>query len=253
MNPYANGNSIAQREQEWELQEASHHAQSQMEGEWEAEHEYSFKNMLGDVQKVARAAVPSAKRFAPIAAKTLIGSTPSPMARNLLSSLLREGEQSAVAMEAHLFGSNEAETEVSNTEVAYEAALAEVLAAEASHSNSESEAGAFLGAAVPGIVKSMGGRDVLRSIMPTLVLANARLVRLLHQQGLEGRRLLRLVPTILRRTTASLGSAHRAGRPINSDLALHLMANHASQVLGNSKVVTGGIIRNAAIQKRTTR
>lgn len=99
----------------------------------------------------------------------------------------------------------------------------------------------------------MGGSGVLRSIMPTLVLANARLVRLLHQQGSPGRRLLRLVPSILRRTIASLQAAHKAGRPISSDLALRLMANHASRVFGNSQVVTSGIIRNAVLQKRTTR
>lgn len=250
---YRNGTSVAQQEQEWELQEASHSSHSQVESEWETENEYFFKRLLGSVRKAARAAAPIARQIAPIAAKTLVGSTPSPVAANLLNSLLRHGETAAIAMESQLFGHNEFETEVSHTEAAYEAALAEVLAAEASHSNSASEAEAFLGAAVPGIVKSMGGRGVLRSIMPTLVLANARLVRLLHQKGPEGRRLLRLLPTVLRRTVASLGTAHQAGRPINSDLALRLMADHVSQVFGNSKAVTGGIIRNAVIQKRTTR
>jgi hypothetical protein len=253
MNAYMNGSNVVQREQEWELQEASHHSLSHQEGEWEAENEHVLRKMLGDVQKVARAAVPGAKRFAPIVAKTLIGSIPNPLAKTLLHSLLQAGEQSTATLEAQLFGSNEFEAEVGNTEAAYEAALTEVLAAEASHSSSESEAGAFLGAAVPDIVKSMGGGNVLRSIMPTLVLTNARLVRLLHQKGLEGRRLLRLVPTILRRTIASLRSAHQAGHPITSDLALHLMANHAAKVLGNSQIVTNGIIRNAVIQKRTTR
>ncbi len=253
MNFYGNGNRTAQLDQEWELQEASHYAQSRTEGEWEAENEYFFKRMLHGIQKAARASVPIAKQMAPIATRILLGATSNSPIGTSLNALLREGETAAVTLETQLFGHTEAEAEVANSEVAYEAALAEVLAAEASHSGSESEAEAFLGAAVPGIIQSMGGGSVLRSVMPTLVLANARLVRLMHQKGPEGRRLIRLMPTILRRTVASLKSAHQAGRSINSDLALHLLVNHVSQVFGNSGAVTSGIIRNAVIQKRTTR
>ncbi|MBU7587372.1 MAG: hypothetical protein KAF91_31840 [Nostoc sp. TH1S01] len=253
MNGSANGSNVVNQEYEWELQEAAHYSQSQMEGEWESQNEYFLSNILPSIQRVARASVPIAKQLAPIAAKTLIGKIPNSAISNLLNSLLQQGESSAVAMEAQFFGTNAAEAEVSNGEVSYEAALAEVLAAEASHSKSISEAGAFLGAAVPSIVDSMGGSRVLRPIMPTLVQANAPLVHLLHQKGPVGRRLLRLAPNILRRTIASLQSAHQTGHPINSSLALRLMAEQASRVLGNSQTVTNGIIRNAVIQKRTTR
>jgi hypothetical protein len=255
---HMNGSNVAHQEHEWELEEASHYSQSQMEGERESQNEYFCFSTLPSIQKVARAAAPIAKQLAPTAAKTLIGTTfhsaaGNSVASNLLKSLLQKGERSAMAMEAQFFGINEAEAKVSNGEVAYEAVLAEVLAAEASHSVRESEAEAFLGAAIPGIVNSMGGSGVLRSIMPTLVQANARLVRLLHQQGSTGRRLLRLVPSILRRTIASLLAARQTGGAIDSNLVLRLMADHASRVLSNSQVVTSGIIRNAVIHKRTTR
>src|SRR4028118_2046462 len=151
MNTSVNGSSVAYSEQEWELQEASHYSQSEMEGEWESQSEYFWGKTLQGIQKVARAAAPFAKQLAPIAAKTLIGATPNSVAGNLLKSLLQAGESSALAMEAQFFGTNVAEAEVSNAEAAYEAALAEVLAAEASHSGSEREAEAFLGAAVPSI------------------------------------------------------------------------------------------------------
>lgn len=252
MNTSVNGSSFTHPEYEWELQEASHYSQAKMEGEGENQSEYFWAKTLQGIKKMARAAPPFAQQIAPVAAKTLMGTTPNSVAGNLLKFLLQAGESSAVAMEAQFFGTKAAEAQVSH-EAAYEAALAEVLAAEASHSGSESEAEAFLGAAVPGIVQSLGGRRVLRSIMSTLILANARLVRLLHQQGLPGRRLLRLMPSILRRTIASLKAAHQAGRPITSALALRLMASHAARVLGNSQVVTSGIIRNAVLQKRTTR
>lgn len=257
MNTYANGSSVAKREYEWELQEASHYSQFAPEGEWEAENEYFFKTLLGGIQQVAKAAAPIAKQLAPIAAQTIVGAIPgvgaiaAPIAGRLVSQLVQEGEMEAAALESQLFGANEFEAEVGNTEAAYEAALTEVLAAEASHSQSESEAGAFMGSALSTLVKSMGGQKELRPILPTLVFANARLVRLLHRQGTTGQRLLRLVPTILRRTFASLRAAAQKGQPLTSDLALRLMASHAHRVLGNSTTLTRSMIRNALIRQRT--
>lgn len=253
MNGSVNGNNVVEQEYEWELQEASHYSRSQMEGELESQNEYFLSSILPSIQKVARSAAPIAKQLAPIAAKTLVSKIPNSTTNKLLKSLLHNGENSAVAMESQFFGTNEAEAQVSNQEISYEAALAEVLAAEASHSSSNSEAEAFLGASVPSIVGSMGANRALRSMMPTLVQANARLVNLLHQKGPAGRRLLRLVPSILRRTIASLQFAYQAGHPINSNLVQRLMAHHTSRVLGNSQIVTSGIIRNAVIQKRTIR
>jgi hypothetical protein len=253
---YANPYSNSEFEGEWEAQEALHLSNPEMASEWE-EGEYFFKNVLRGIRKVAKVAAPLAKRFAPIVAKTLVGAIPGagavagPLAGKLVSSLLREGEMEAVQMEAQFFGNNEAEAEVSQSEAAYEAALTEVLAAEASHSQSESEAEALIGAAVPGAVKSMGGQRSLRHIIPTLVQANARLVKLLHRRGSAGRQLLRLLPTIMRRTIASLRAAQRAGRPVNSALAGRLMAGQAMRVLGSSNILTKAMIRNAIIRQRT--
>ncbi|PZV10624.1 MAG: hypothetical protein DCF22_16195 [Leptolyngbya sp.] len=255
MNIQLNGSRIAKQEQEWELQEASHYSQFEMEGE--AENEYFFQTMLSSIQKAAKAAAPIAKQLAPIAARTLMGAIPrvgaiaSPTAARLISQWVQEGEMEAVALESQFFGSNEMEAEVSNAETAYEAALTEVLAAEASHSNSESEAAAFLGSALPTLVNSMGGQKALRRILPILVSANSRLVRLLHRQGTTGQRLLRLIPTILRRTVASLRVAAQKGQPMTSDLALRLMASHTHRVFGNSQTVTRSMIRNAIIQRQT--
>lgn len=251
-SPYAN----PEFENEWQAQEAGHYA-SPASAEWEDEGEYFFKKALSGIRRIAKAAAPLAKRLAPIAAKTLVGAIPgvrpdaAPLAGKLVSALLREGEMEAVQMEAQFFGTNEFEAEVGNTETAQEAALTEVLAAEASHTQTEGEAEALLGAAVPSAVRSMGGQRRLRHVMPALVRANARLIRLLHQKGPGGRHLLRLTPTILRRTIASLKAAQQAGRPVNAALATRLMAAHAGRVLGNSKVLTKSMIRNAIIRQRT--
>lgn len=255
--PYTNPYSNQEFEDEWEVQEALHSSNPEMESEWETEGEYFFKKALRGIGKIAKVAAPLAKRLAPIAAKALIGAIPGvgvaagPLAGKLVGALLREGEMEAVQKEAEFFGINEAEAEVANTEAAYEAALTEVLAAEASHSPSESEAEALLGAAVSSTVKSMNGQRPLRYIIPVLVQANARLVRLLHRQGPAGRQLLRLMPTIMRRTIASLRAARRAGQPINAALARRLMAAQAARVFGNSKTLTKAMIRNAIIRQRT--
>jgi hypothetical protein len=251
MNPTLNGYRIAGSEQEWEVHEASHHGF--VAGEWEAETGYSSQRQLQSLQKTARATVPIAKQLAPIAAKTIVGLIPNSINRHMLNSVVREGEAIATTMEAEFFGSNEFEAEVGQQQLAHDAALAEVLAAEASHSNSEHEAEAFLGAVVPEIIASMGGRSALRSVIPTLVKANAQLVRLLHRKGAAGQRLMRLVPTILRRTVASLSAVHRAGRKVTASIALPIMANHVAQVLGDAQVVSSGIIRNAILQQKTTR
>lgn len=75
MNTQLNGSSVAQQENEWELQEASHYSQFETEGEWEAENEYFFQTMLNGIQKAAKAAAPFAKQLAPIAARILLGAT----------------------------------------------------------------------------------------------------------------------------------------------------------------------------------
>jgi hypothetical protein len=241
-------------ESNWEVQEASHYAYPEMTSELEEAGEYFFKNAWRGIQQIAKVATPLAKQLAPVVARTLIGAIPGagvfPL-EGLINQLVQEGEMEAASMEAQFFGGNEAELEVENTKAAHEAALTEVLAAEASHSESESEAGALLGAAVPSTVQSMGGQQTLRRVMPVMIQATARLVRLLHRHGPAGRHLLRLVPTILRRTVASLRAAQQAGRPITSALAVRLMAAQAARVLGNSTLVTRTMLRNAIIRKYT--
>jgi hypothetical protein len=220
----------------------------------ELEGEYFFRGALGHL---ARAAAPLAKRLAPVAARTLVGMIPGvsadagPLAGQLVSALLREGAQEAQHAEAAFFGANAAEAEVGQTEAAHEAALMEVLAAEASHSESESEAVALVGAALPVGLRALGTSRSLRHVAPTLVRANARLVRLLHRHGPDGRRLLRLLPTVVRWTLFSLRAALRAGRPVTPALALRLMAGHAARILGAPMLIRRIIIRNAVLRQRT--
>lgn len=168
-----------------------------------------------------------------------------------LASVLGEGEAETAEVEAALFGANELEGELASHEQAHEAALTEVLAAEAAHTESESEAEALLGTALPVTIRIMGGTRTLRPVLPTLARANTRLVRSLRRSGPAGPQLLRVVPAIQRRTVASLRAAQRQGRPITPSLVAQVMAAQSARVLGTPQLTGRAIVRNTAIRQST--
>jgi hypothetical protein len=261
-NPYSSP------ELEWETHETSHYSNPEME--WET-HEGSHYNphsnpeMEADrffplITKAAKLVLPHAKRLAMRVGRNILSPTrQASSGRNQqiaalmrqLQQVLAQGESEATAHEAHLFGANEFEAEVGAHEAAHHAALAEVLAAEASHTESESEAQALLGAALPISIRVMGGRVALQRVTPTLVQANARLVLSLHRQGGPGRQLLRAVPSIQRRTVSSLKAIAQSGRPITPTIAAQVMAGQAARVLSTPKTCGRALVRNMVIRKNT--
>ena len=168
-----------------------------------------------------------------------------------LGALFGEGESEAEALEAELFGANEFEGELAAHEIAHEAALTEVLAAEAAHAEDEGEAEALIGMSLPITIRIMGGRRGLRPVLPTLVRGNARLVRSLHRGGPTSRQLLRAVPAIQRRTIASLRAAMRRGQPITPALTARVLAGQAARVLGTAPILGRSLVRNTAIRQST--
>ncbi len=210
-------------------------------------------NNLKGIEQVAKISVPFAKQIAPIAARTLIGSKTDVVAipKQEINKLLWQGEQEVEQLEAGFFSIFEAEIEISNTRAAQARAVTEVLAAEASHTQIESEAAGFLGTTLPIAINSVKERTTLLTMMPVLVAATARLVRLLHRQGLPGRRLFRLFPTILHRTVASLLATKRLNnRPITPALVKLVIAAQTARVLGSSRLVRQAMIRNALIRSQ---
>src|SRR6266536_2702231 len=235
-NPYSNPFSNPELEEEWETPEVSHfsspYSNPELEEEWETPEVSHFSNPYSNsefedeagrlkslIARTAKAALPQAKRMA--------------------------------AHEARLFGANEYEAEVAEHEMAHEAALTEVMAAEATHTESESEAQALLGAAIPLSIRVMGDKMSIKGITPMLVRVNAQLVRNLHRQGRPGRRLIGAVPAIQRRTLATLNAIQRTGRPITPALAREVMAGQATRVLGTPDICGRALVRNMVIRKRT--
>ncbi len=168
-----------------------------------------------------------------------------------LGRLFAQGESEAMAHEAHMFGVNEFETEVAGHPAAHLAALTEFLAAEAAHTQSESEAQALIGAALPISIRVMGGRIDLQRLTPALVRVNASLVLNLHRQGRPGRQLMRVVPTIQRHTLSTIKAIQGTGRPVTPALATQVMAGHARRVLTNPHICRQALVRNMMIRNRT--
>ena len=265
-NPYSN----PEYEQEWEATHYSNpYSNPEYEQEWEATHysnpysnpEFEDEGEWGGLKKFAKkawkVAAPLAKKLAPKLAGSLVGMIPGvgavagPLAAKLTSALVQEGEMEAVQMEAEFFGTNEAEAEVANTETAHEAALTEVLAAQAAEATTEAEAEAAIAATLPITITIMGGRRALRPVMPVMAQATGRLTRLMRRQGPVGQQLLRTIPTIQRQTATTLKAIARSGQPINSATAVKAMANATNRVLSNPQRVERTIVRNAVLRQRT--
>src|SRR5437764_4158667 len=238
-HPYSNPYSNPEMEEEWESPEGSHYSNPYSNPEFEDE----AGRLMQLIARGAKAVLNQEKRIADRVGSDLLrqigqgqaGIQPNQQIVALLQRVGRyfdKAESETAAHEAHLFGANEYEAEVAAHEVAHEAALTEVMAAEASHTESESEAQALLGAAIPLSIRVMGGKMGIQSITPTLVRVNAQLVLNLHRQGGAGRRLIRAVPAIQRRRLATLDTIQRTGRPVTPALAREVMAGQATRVLG---------------------
>lgn len=236
---------------EWEVNEWESPESQYSNPEWEDEGELFFKKAFSAIKKVA---APLAKKLAPIAARTLVGMIPGvgavagPLAGKLVGALVREGEMEAINAEAQFFGTNEMEAEIGNTEAAHEAALMEVLSAEAAVAPGRAQTAALAGATVPMAMRTMQAGSI-RMLLPTLVRANARLVQFLTSRGPAGQRLLPLSATIMRRTVASLRVARTRGVQLTPALAVKIMAGHVQRVMGlqAAQVLT----RNAAVRRAT--
>ncbi|KAM3099722.1 hypothetical protein ACKFKF_13930 [Phormidesmis sp. 146-12] len=251
---HSQGYANPEFEDEWEQQETNHYHQGYANPEYEQEGEYFFKKIGRFLKKNV---LPLAKRFAPSVVRSLtslipgVGAIAAPLAGKLTSAMLREGEMEASQMEAEFFGNNEFEAEIGTSEVAYEAALTEFMAAQAAEATTESEAESMIAATLPITISIMGGKRALRPVVATMAQASARRSRLLNQQGTAGKQILRAVPAMDRTAIATLKSAARAGQPINSATALKAMAAATQQVMTNPQKLQKAITQNLAVRQKT--
>ena len=252
-------NSYSQPEMEWEMHEGQHYsdpyAHPEMEGEM-----YETDPFIPVIAKIAIRLIPTAGRIGRNLMRSLKQHPSQPTGRSpqhitslfqQLAKAFVQGERETAAVEAHLFGNNEFEMELAPHEMAQQATLAEVLAAEAAHTESESEAQTMLGAALPISMRVMGGGINIHRLLPTLLKVNTCLLLGLHRRGREGRQLIRVMPKIQRNTISSLKAIVHSGRPVTPTVVAQTMAGHAARVLTTPHVLRQALIRNMFLRQQT--
>jgi len=143
------------------------------------------------------------------------------------------GAAAGLLPEPELEGEFEWEAEVNPLRRVYPDALMEHLGHAATESESEAEAEAFLGALIP-----LAARLVPR-VAPAIMRAAPRLIRGVTRVARTLRRspatrpLVRTIPTIVRRTAASIARQTAAGRPVTPAAAVRTLAGQTARVLNS--------------------
>jgi hypothetical protein len=138
--------------------------------------------------------------------------------------------------------------EISQHEIAHHEALAEMMAEAASHEQHEAQAEAMMGAAV---MTALSARDrrALQALLPNMVRGAALLTNILRRRRMT-RPVVRAVPTIMRRTVATLKRRAAAGRPITRRAAGRVAAGQVRRVLGNPSACAAAIRQNVRVTRR---
>jgi hypothetical protein len=150
---------------------------------------------------------------------------------------------------SHHESSHEIAHEIAHHEVAHHEALAEVMAEAAAHEHHEAQAEAMIGAAVVTVL-SPKDRRALRRLLPHLVRGAAVLTRVLRRRRAT-RPAVRAVPTIIRRTVATLKKQAAAGKPVTRRAAARAAATEVRRVLGNPTACAAAIRQNVRSVRRT--
>jgi len=158
-----------------------------------------------------------------------------------------------VQPEGHMEAHPEYEAGLAHSEgVHMEAQLMEQIAHEAATAANEAEAESLVGALIPlAIRSSRTGAPAFRNAAPALARAAGRLTTALRRSPAT-RPLVRTLPTILRRTRASLVRQSARG-PITPRRAVRTMAGETFRVLGNPTVCIKIVARSARMCRRCRR
>jgi hypothetical protein len=131
------------------------------------------------------------------------------------------------------------------------AALMEHYGHAAAEAESEAEAEAFLFPLIPLAAKFLApqiGRMVMRN-GPQLLRGVTRAVRTLRRNP-RTRPLVRVMPTVVRRTVADLGRQVQSGRPVSSQAATAALARQTRTVLGDPRQCVGAYRTSRRLDRR---
>ncbi len=154
----------------------------------------------------------------------------------------REGEW-------ELEGEYEGEGEVNPIRRIYPDALMEHLGHAAAEAESEEEAEAFIGALVPLAARLIPrAASAVMRVAPNLIRGVAGAARALRANPAT-RPLVRALPTVVRRTTATLARQARQGRQVTPQAAVRTLARQTSQVIGSPAQCAQAYRRSRALDR----
>jgi hypothetical protein len=157
-----------------------------------------------------------------------------------------EHPELAHELEQHEFEHHESAHEVAHEiaqhETTHHEAVAEMMAEMAAHEHHEGQAEAMIGGAVVTVL-SPKDRRALRGLLPHLVRGAAVLTRILRRRRAT-RPAVRAVPTIMRRTVATLKRQAAAGRPVTRQAAGRAAAVEVRRVLSSPAACAAAIRQN---------
>jgi len=145
----------------------------------------------------------------------------------------------------------EAEYGVGQSETALqEAGLMEQIAQEAAETLNEADSEALAGSLAPLAIRGVRmAAPVRRRLAPALTRASGRLVGTLRSNPAT-RPLIRVVPTVLRRTSIALARQAGQGAPVTPKTAVRAMANQTYRVMSNPAVCIQILIRSGRLRRR---
>lgn len=222
------------------------------EEEYEDESSYEFEDegeqFFGKIGKFLKRAAPILKSVAKVAAPlvgTAIGGPVGSALGGLAAKALGEGEYEDESV--HGEGEREMVHEIAAHELSHHEALAEIMAEAACREVHEGEAEAMAGAAAVTVI-SPKDRRALRRILPYMIRGTAILTRILRRRKAT-RPMVRVVPTIVRRTVKELKKQAARGIPITRKRAAVTAAKQVRRVLSSPKACAAAITRNVKVSK----
>lgn len=214
----------------------------------EYEDEMFFGKIARGIGGFIKKAAPILKNVAKIAAPivgTAIGGPLGGKIGSFVSKALPESEFEGPLGEFEYEAEFESEAEF---EVAMEGplteqqGLGELMAAVAAKAVTDTEAEAQIGGAI-AFSLSPRDRDALHAILPSLTRGAAILTRILRRRP-ETQPVVRVVPTIIKRTAVTLKKRAAAGQPITKNAAARAMATQTRRVLATPSICGKAIQRN---------
>ncbi len=242
-------------EEEWESL-----GEEESLGEWEGSFEEELEGTEGEeflgglwkkVKALAPKVAPILKKLAPVAGTVIGGALGGPAGAALSGKL--GGVVSQLEAEEEYFDGeggdteDEMEAQVVPGLTPSQDVMAEVLAGQAAEVESEEEAEALAGGTTIYIVGQ--APLAVKRVSPALAKGTARLTRLLRKRP-QTRPFIKAIPTITKKTVATLSRKAAKGKPVTPKTAIRTMAKQTMRLFGSPKKTAVALVRNQVKRKK---